>query len=269
MAEVFRGITFFDFNYALKEFNGSVTVSSSDETKWFAFDGSKKTRWLTTGEDTDGDSVSIERDFEANRSIQVLFIYNTNISNIAFEYYDGSWHSLTHSSNCTIIKSSDNKHIYVLIDSITTMSKIRITGSNTITANQEKYIYEIYAFKKIGTLEYPVDIEGSDEINQDKFKKEDSKATLINKGISWDFTLRFRSHINQNDIDLYNTLKSRETEFYIWVNAGLESQFKYKFEPYRFQDIYKVGRDRGGSPALTDNLYWTGLNDILRLIEVS
>ena len=265
----FKGITFFDFNYALQEFQGDVSVSSNDETKWLAFDGNKNTRWQSSGEDTDGNAVFIERDFETNREIKALFIYNTNILNIAFEFYDGSWNNITDGVNATITKTADNKYIYVLLDAKTTMSRIRISGSNTIVTNEEKYVFDVYAFDLIGTLEYPIDPNPTEQVNETIFKKEDSKNIVITKGNSFDFSLAIKSHINQNDIDLLETLKDRATEFYIWINAGVEGQFDYSFEPYRFRDIYKVARVRGGSPSLTKNLYWTGLNDALRLIEVS
>jgi len=265
----FSGITFFDFNYALQEFLGSVTVSSNDDKKWLAFDDKKDTRWNSSGEDTDGDAISVERDFEVNRNIIAIFIYNTNISNISFEYYDGSWHNITTGGggNATITKSADNKYIYVLLNTKTSMSRIRITGSNTITANEEKSIYGIYAFDLIGTFTYPVAPNPSRRPNQIIQQREDSKNQVISKGFDWRFNLRFRSHTQQNDIDLYNTLANREKEFYIWINGGSEAQFTYKFEPYRFGDIYKVSNVDAINPSLTNNLYWTGLNDNLRLIE--
>lgn len=266
---LFKGITFFDFNFALQEFLGTVTVSSNDASKWLAFDGRKDTRWRSSGEGTDGNAISIERDFETNRDIKAFFVYNTNIDNIAFEYYDGSWHNITDPTNATITKSADGKYVYILLNSKTTMSSIRISGSNTIIANNEKEVYGIYAFDLIGTLEFPIDPNPTENLNQTIFEKEDSKNSIITKGESWDFSLSVKSHINQNDIDLLETLKNRDTEFYIWINAGVEGQFDYVFEPYRFRDIYKVARVRGGNPSLTKNLYWTGLNDSIRLVEVS
>jgi len=266
---IFKGITFFDFNFALQEFGGTVAVSSNDAVKWLAFDGRKDTRWLSSGEDTDGDAISLGRDLETNRDIRAFYIYNTNIANIAFEYYDGSWQTVTDGVNAVITKSADGKYIYVLLNAKITMSKIRITGSNTIVADNEKEIYNIYAFDLIGTLEFPINPNPTEKLNEKVLKKEDSKNIVITKGDSLEFSLNIKSHINQNDIDLLETLKRRKTEFHIWINAGVEGQFIYSFAPYRFKDIYKVARVRGGNPSLTKNLYWTGLNDRIRLVEVS
>lgn len=265
----FKGITFFDLNYALEIFKGTVTVSSNDLKKWLVFDNNKNTRWISSGEDTDGNAIEIERDFEVNRLVNSFFIYNTNISDIALEYYDGSWHSIIHETNATITKSENNKHIFILMDSNITISKIKITGSNTLIANNEKFIYKVFAFKKIGTLEYPISIANKQNVNEKIFTKEDSKGIVINRGNNWEFALSIKSHINQNDIDILKSLEYLEHTFHIWINSGNEPQFTYKFEPYRFQDIYQVSKIRGSRARLTNNMYWGGLNDTLILLEVS
>jgi hypothetical protein len=265
--EIFRGITFFDFNYSLQEFGGTVTVSSNDDKKWLAFNGRKDSRWNSSGEGTDGNAVSVVRDFEASRDIISLFVYNTNIDNIAFEYYDGSWHNIIHATNATIAKSTDGKYIYVLLDAKTSMSQVRITGSNTIIANEEKSIYEIYTFDKIGTLTYPIDPQPEIETRETVFELESAKDFVINKGEKIRFKLAIKSHVLQVDIDLLNLLFEKKN-FYMWINAGLESQFVYKFSPYEFKDIFKVSVIRGRRPRLRGNKYWAGLTDSITFTEV-
>jgi len=267
MSTTFTGITCFDFNWALKSFGGSVSVSSNTEKSWLPFTGDKENRWISSGENTDGDSVSIERDLSVSRSFDSIITYNTNILNITFEYYDGTWHNITDGVNAVITKSIDNKHIYILMNSNTTASKIRISGSNTIVADQEKYIYLVYMFEKIGKFTYPIDPNPIDEPSQKVHEKDNAKKEVIVKGVTWKFNLKFSSHVLQADIDLYTTLKNRNKEFYLWINGGNEAQFEFKFEPYRFQDIYLVQKDGAGSPQLTNNFYWTGLNDSIRLVE--
>ncbi|MFA6582671.1 MAG: hypothetical protein WCS77_00085 [Elusimicrobiaceae bacterium] len=263
------GTKFFDYNYALQAFGGAVIASSNDTKKWYAFDGNKRTRWITSGEATDGDAVSIERDFQTNRVVRCLFVYDTNISDIAFYYWNGTAYvEFQDGVNCEIIKSTDYKHIYVEAAANITTAKIKITGSATLTANQEKYIGLFHSFKLLGALAYPIALNPTRNLEQVKHKLDNAKYFIIDKGEAAEFSLKIKSHINQADIDLLEALKERKAEFYIWPNGADESQFTYSFAPYRFKDLYKVCLVDKFSPEYTGNYYRAGLNDTLKMVEV-
>lgn len=264
-----KGLRFFGTNYAELQFGGTITVSSGDNTKEFAFDGLSGTKWLTSGENTDGNSVSIEMDFGFNRTFDALYIYNTNISDIVVSYWNGASYTTINSGNASIIKSDSEQFIFIKLNSAITTAKIKATGSNTITANQEKYITQIMAFSEIGQFEYFPEFSPEIESEQNVFKTTDGRALIIERGEAFSAKIDFKSHVNQNDIDLAEELFARKEPFFIWPNGGdQDGIFRFSFRPYRFQDIIKVSIIGKRKPEFTKNYYRAGFNDSMNLVEV-
>jgi len=257
------GIKFFGFNYCGSGYVPTVTVSSGTNTMSYPTDNLRYTRWSTIGENTDGDNVFWACDFGAPRTIDSSFVYQTNISNLQMVYGTGD----TPVPNCVTTKSTDGMYYGFSYDSIIT-DRIKYIGSTTITANQEKYINEVYAFAELGQFEYPVQLKAKNIKSQVDLKLEIGKHFVINKGNALEGQLVFKSHVNQNDIDLYTSLWERDSEFHMWPCGGDETQFAYKFWPYRFQDIFKVSIIKDITPTYTKNIYKTGLNDTLDIVEV-
>jgi hypothetical protein len=264
-----QGIKFFSENIAEQPRGGTVTVSSNDSLKWFSFDNLKDTRWISTGEGTDGNAVSMERDFGSAYTIDSIFVYNTNISDIAYDYWNGSSWVAINSGNATITKSSDNKYVSIKMNSSVTTERIRITGSNTITANQEKEIGLVLAFSEIGQLEYRPTPEVRYQLNQILHKIDSGGYFIIDKGESFLCNLNMVSHVNQNDIDICEELSTRKRPFFMWICGGDTSQFTYKFRPYRFQDIFKMGVVDSLNPNLTRNYYKAGYNNTIQMVELA
>jgi hypothetical protein len=261
-----KGIRFFGTDYNNQAFGATVTVSSSDTKKNFMFDGLVATRWISSGEGTDGNAVSIEVDYGVNRTFDCFYIYNTNIDDITGWYWNGSsWVEIT----ATITKSADGRYIFIKLPAAVTAQKVKLTGSNTITANQEKTVTLFYTFEEIGQFEYFPDLTPKFNTNQNQFALDDGRNFIIERGESFEADITFKSHVNQNDITLALELLARKEPFFIWPNGGDESIFTYKFPPYRFQDIYKVARVGDNTPKHTNNYYKAGMNDKFKVVEVS
>ena len=77
---------FFDVNFGFKAFGGLFDASSNSSSAENAFDESNTTAWQSSGEGTDGTPVYVERDFETDRVISRIFVLNSNIDDISFEY---------------------------------------------------------------------------------------------------------------------------------------------------------------------------------------
>lgn len=257
------GIKFFGFNYCGSGYSPTLNVSSGTNTMAYPTDNLRYTRWSTSGQSTDGIDVHWACDFGAPRTIDTVFVYQTNISNLQAVYGTGD----TPFPGCVSTKSIDGMHYYISCTPVIT-DRIKIIGSTTITANQEKYINEIYAFAELGQFEYPVQLKAKKIKAQVDLKLEIGKHFIINKGSALEGQLVFKSHVNQNDIDLYTQLVERDSEFHMWPCGGVETQFAYKFWPYRFDDIFKVSVVKDITPTFTKNLYKTGLNDTLDIVEV-
>jgi len=263
-----KGLRFFGTDYNNQAFGATVTVSSADTKKDFIFDGLIATRWISSGENTDGDAVSIEVDYGTNRTIDSLYIYNTNIDDIAYFYWNGSSYIELTATNATITKSADGAYIFVKFNASVATQKVNLTGSNTIVTNQEKSVTLFYSYLELGQFEYFPEFKPGNKAFQSNFRTTDGRKFIIERGGNFEATITFKSHVNQNDIDLFRTLLDRKENFYIWPCGGDVSIFKYSFAPFRFQDIYKVGIVGGNASSYTKGYYRAGLNDKIKIEEV-
>ena len=263
------GIRFFGHNYCEKALGGDVTVSSNDTKKWFAFDGLSSTKWFSSGEGTNGNQVTLERDFGVDRTIDSFYAWKTNIEDLEFEYWNGSsWTTVT-TGNASISKSSDLQYIFAKLNTPVTTQRVRIKGDDTITPNEEKFVTLFYSFLEIGAFEYRPVVKPKFNLTQSDFKLERGKHFIIERGEVFNAEIEFKSYVNQNDINLSESLFERKAPFFIWICGGDVAQFRFSFRPNRFQDIYKVGIVKEARPELTKNYYNAGYNNKMKLIEVA
>jgi len=263
-----KGIRFFGTDFNNIVFGGTVTASSGS-TGEFAFDGLISTRWLTTTEGTDGNAVSLEMDYGLNRTIDSFYLFNTNIDDFVIAYWDGAMWVDVDGTNATITIDATGLYAFAKLTVAVTTQKVRVTGSNTITPNNQKYVTQFLGFSELGQLEYFPTPQPSIEPFQSVFKTTDGKAIVIDRGEAFKCKLDFKSHVNQNDINLVQTLLDRKESFYMWINGGDETIFSYTVKPYRFRDIYKVAIIGKNKPQLTKNYYKAGMNNSISVTEVT
>lgn len=255
---------FFDFNFSSQNYGGSINVSSGTSTAWYATDGNKYTRWNSNGQGGTNNLSYWQRDFGVSRTLNRIYVYQSNIININCVYGTSD----TPLPNLTVVRSQDQQHHYFSFDTISTTT-FKLSGTSTIIVGAEKYINDVIATTEIGTFEYPVLVKGKKVKALVEHKLDDGKKFIINKGNSFEGTLDFKNHISTNDVSIYNTLVNRDSEFYIWINGGNEDQFKYKFYPYQFQDIFKVSIVKTSATSFKDNYYKSGLTGSVDISEVN
>ena len=263
------GLRFFGTNFAAFEFGGSITASSNVANEEFAFDGFLNTKWISSGEGTDGNQITLERDFGLERTIDAFYVYDHNINDIEVQYWDGAvWITAT-SANATIIKSADFKYLFVKLNNSVNTEKIRLSGEDTITANQEKAVTQFITFAEIGQFSYFPGFKPRFNPKQNIFTLTDGRGFVIERGEAFSASIEFKSHVNQLDINVADLLIARKTPFYIWPGGGNTSIFTFSFAPYRFKDIFKVALIGSRQPMLTKNYYKAGYNDKLTIIETT
>lgn len=263
-----KGLRFFSTDFNELQFEGDADASSAAVNAGFAFDGLVGTRWISNGEDTDGNQVYLEMDYGFSRTIDAFFVYDTNIEDIEIQTWNGSSWVTASSGIATITKSSDLYHLFIKLNSEVTTQKVRIVGSNTIISNSEKYVTLFHAFKEIGQFEYFPEFEPKFNTKQNVFETTDSRSFVIEKGESFAAKIQMKSHVNQADIDLAENLLQRKEPFFIWPNGGDSTIFRFSFRPFRFQDFYKVTIIGDHSPSFTKNYYKAGYNNTFSLVEV-
>ena len=257
---------FFDYNYAFKTFGGTFSASSNITAATYAFDELVYTRWSSVGENSDATASYVERNFGAIRTFTSIFLREHNFKTPIAKYWDGAaWQLIT---GVVIQNSTDLAHSYLKFPSISTLA-IRIYNSPTLVANAEKMVNEIMVFDEIGALVIPsADIDPKRVKTQINHELDNAKYMKLNRGTRWEITLKFKAHIGLNDINLLRTLATRDAEFYLWINDNSEGDMSYLFEPFMFKDIYKLSIDKGDNPGYYKNMWFSGMDNQFKLVEV-
>jgi len=258
---------FFDTNYLFRSFGGSFDASSNSAIAYMAFDEKTKFRWKSTGEGTDGNAVYLERVLTAPATIDRIFITETNISDLTIEVDIGAGYVSLPSA--TLTKSNDGYSYFYELDSAIDISKIKFIGSDTITADEEKYITNAYAFEEIGQIKYNDAVKPQIERIQVVNKLNSGKNDIINKGRQISFKISFKTHYSQADNSVIQTILSKDSEFWIWLNDDQEDIIFMPQEPFRFEDVYKVAFKGNHSMAFKDNAWFSGIDTDFSLIQVA
>lgn len=258
---------FFDFNVAYKVFGGTYTASSETANSVFCFDELKYTRWTSSGENSDATEIYVERDFGSARDFDCIFIVGTNIKAPYVKAWNGSsWITPTQ----TLQSATDLTSHRACFATTQNYQKIRIYGGATIVANAEKQITEIMAFENIGAFNiHPADVQVKRIKVRSKHELDDARYMAFNRGTRFEFTLSLKAHVGQADIDLMETLIDRDMEFYIWINDNQETIFNQKMSPFKFKDVIKVMVDKGDNPEYYKNIFYSGVDNKIPLIEVA
>ncbi len=256
---------FFDTNWLFEKFGGTIAASSGFPI--FAFNEKSKFSWSSSGEGTDGDQIYIERVLAASSPINRIFIRNTNIEDITIEVDTGSGYVALSSFN--LIKSNDGSNYFYELENTINILKIKILGSNTIIPNQDKTIQQIFAFKELGQLKNIDDINPKRVRVQKISKLNSGKVDIINKGQYFTFQLKLKSHFKASDNAIITTIINRQDSMFLWINDDLEDVMTMLQEPFRFSDIYKVGVQSDDTLAFTKNLFFSGIDDTINLVEVA
>jgi hypothetical protein len=157
---------------------------------------------------------------------------------------------------------------YYEVNSISTTS-IKITATKTQTVDQEKLIYNLFTTEELGTLEqYP-------KINGLQFNRNQKKSSVLsglqNIQKSYDvnsFSLNFKSHPSQSDMDLINTLYDEENSFIVWLCGGRRDSpyFRYDLKGYSLRDIYNMQIDGAITPNYPNSIYVNAPNNNIKLV---
>ncbi|MHA1972975.1 MAG: hypothetical protein ACTSW1_08280 [Candidatus Hodarchaeales archaeon] len=138
--------------------------------------------------------------------------------------------------------------------------KYRITGSDTIVANEEKIITEVYTFDLLGTFEIGPRVKARRRKGQQVMEMDNYLNSIINRGIRYEFEYKLLTN-KQNDVDLFAEMTTRDTDFYIWMNDDEEIVYEVAQAPFEFGDIFRVSNVGGDVPGyLKDNRFSAATN---------
>jgi len=255
----------FDTNWLFENLGGSIAASSG--TPQFAFDEDSQFDWASDGEATDGDAIFLTRTLESTNPIDSIFIKETNINNITIEVDVGA--GFVALSDFTLTKSDDGMNYYFRLGSSINIDAIRVNGSNTIIANEEKTVAQILAFEELGQIENIDTIDPKIKRVQKVSKLNSGKKDIINKGRYFEFVLGFKTHFRSRDNAIIELLLDRDDAMWLWINDDMENIQVMNQQPFRFQDIFKVSIEKDNGVKYTNNLFFSGMDVKLKLTEVA
>ncbi len=259
---IFSGIKFFLDDVINMNFGGSASASSASSEAALAFNGNNIDSWQSEDENDDNITSFIERILESEASGDTLIIADHNIKTPIISIND----ILLVKDTDYTIQTSDGFSVVSFVFR-TDILKIRISGKETEIADSEKQIGNVLLLTTLGQFEQPQEFKNALDFEQGSLTLQNGKKFIFDCGESWTFKIAIFS-LSQNDIDLFEKIRKVKAPLWLWPCGGNEEQFEYHFEPFRFCNIYKVSVEDGVAPNLKDNLYWTGLRDSIKFVEV-
>lgn len=255
----FNGAKFFSDDAALIDLGGTATASSAATDAEDAFNGDRAFGWNSSGENSDSTTSYLHRDFGAALCGDTIIVANHNLKSFVVKINGTALVNYT-------IETRRNFSV-VTFPYREDIQTIRIESAKTMPANEDKHIGEVMLLTTLGQFEDPQKLTNAYVPEQGDLKLQNGKHFIFNCGEAWTFTIDVFA-LSQGDIDLLQKLRDLGTPFFIWPCGGKETQFAYHFRPYLFNDFFKVSFSGNGKPNLKDNLYWTGLRDSVKLVEV-
>jgi hypothetical protein len=248
------GVKFFDQNYLLSAFGGSIVdlLGTSTTTADYAIDKNRQTYLRTLGS-TDLTTETFTLTFTSATFNRLLFV-GINWKQFTAKYWNGS--SFV---NFTGVSGIDGAIVggisettfadttaYYEVDAVTT-TKIQITVTKTQTANAEKYVGQIVATTELGTLQgFPL-IDGSAVTRSARAMRMLSGRTKVVKSVeAYSITLDFTQYASgltyTPDLDLMYQLHDRDTPFNIWPCGGRRgtTRIRYPIRGFRPENLYLV-----------------------------
>lgn len=260
MTTEFNGIKFFYNDVLNKNLGGNISASSGNDYAENAFNGNFGVGWESENEDDDTIESYIERTLDSEVSGDTLIIGNHNLKTFSIYINDVLFTNYTSETknNFTVIKFNSV---------VSSILKIKVAASQTTTANSEKYIGGILFLETIGQFSEPQELTNKLKREQGDIVLQNGRRFIFECGKAWEFEISIFS-LDQNEINLVGQLIDLQDSFYIWPCGGNTEQFEYSFPPFKFENFIKVAIKGDGSPNIKDNLYWTGLRDKIKLVEV-
>lgn len=199
--------------------------------------------------------------FPSSKTFNRIWVDNHNIKSGNIQYWDGAAYQ-NFSTAATWSANADTTS-YFEFDSVT-CTQIRLRGTTTMVANDEKYVGELRVFTELGTP--AINASTVDQQFIDKAvnsEKADGGNVFILFGRKYRARWKFTS-ASADDVTLFETLKTLNTPFFIWPCGG-SGQNEYG---YRLQDMFFVNYLGGFAPNLKGNLYGIGSNIEIEVAEV-
>jgi hypothetical protein len=247
---------------------GGVSATASQGSTYAnrALNRSNLNAWITSGS-VDADNTTWTVDMAENRVITDILLIKHNFKSFKVEYWDGAaWQAFTSPIDETTNTATSN---YYAVSSVST-SKLRITVRGTMTANQDKYLYQFIATERIGRLEsWPVIKNPTWDRNRSVVKMLSGKEYVLENVGGFKCELEVKVLTSSADAVIFETIFDAADGVLFWPCGGNESQFRSARKGYRLEDIFLVKATSNYQPEWHRGIYTSGIEFSVKLSEVT
>ena len=259
-------IRFFEKNKA--DFSDAAVVATASQGvgfETFALNRSNLSAWVTNSS-VDADNTTFTIDFGDLHYIDSVLLVKHNFKAYTVKYWDGSAYQ-DFSTAINVSGNSDETKFHQFTAVNTTKVQLTITG--TMTANQDKFLYQFIVTKQIGQFNgWPV-IKNPIVSRNRQFSKMLSGKQSVREMIgAFSCTLSVKTLSNSADLDIIESLYLSNEGFLLWLCGGSESQFSSSRIGYRMEDLYLMKCHNEYKPEFYNGLYKAGIVTTVDLVEV-
>jgi hypothetical protein len=243
----------------------TVTASQGQDTAYFTLNRNNLTAWVTSGS-VDADNTTYVVDWSDQKTIDSILLVQHNFKAFTVKYWDGAaYQDFSTPIAQTVNTSADTFYSFTAV--ATTKIKITITG--TMVANDDKYLYQFIATKAIGQFAgWPVFKKPTLSKNKIITKMLSGKESVRDQIGSYKVSLEIKILSSTADVALIETIFDSIEGFLFWPCGGSEAQFITGAQSYRKRDIYLMKSAGDYVPELYNGIYSCGIHMLLPLTEV-
>ena len=242
----------------------SVAEDNGQDIIDFVRNRSNNSAWATT-ESTDAAATTIDVDLGDYENIDTIILIGHNLKSFTIQYFDVTWKDFSAPVNETI--NSDSSTEFTFTEITTNKIKIVINGCQTI--DDDKVIKQLIIVKTLRHLEaFPEIKKPSHVVNRKISKMLSGKSNFVSQvgGFTVDLNLKYWN--NDADLTAIEQIYMNRLPVLVWLCGGDEDQFKFKRIGYRKEDIYLMRPSNNYIPQWYSNIYTTGIDIKIKLVEV-
>lgn len=251
--------------------NVTITVTDAVATNTgasivdFIRNRNNRSAWLTTGS-TDAANTTLEIDWGDSQSIDNIVLVKHNFKAFTIQYWNGSAYT-DFSTAINESTNADNTTNFSFTEVSTAKIKIIITG--TQTADEDKELYQLLAFKQEGQLNAWPKITNPRHAGERKVSTMLSgKRNVLQQIGRFSCSLKVEYWKNDADLTLIEKLYFNRRPMFMWLCGGDETQFTTVRQGFRLEDFYLVRPTNDYVPKWYGDVYTTGQDLEVRLEEV-
>ncbi len=243
----------------------TATASEGNDYANRVLNRSNLSAWITTGS-TDASLTTLTIDMVDARAITDIILIKHNFKNFTVKYWDGAtYQPFSPAISETTNTAASNSYEVTQVST----SKIQITVNGTMVVDDDKYLFQFIASKRIGQLAgWPVIKNPLLERNKKSTKMLSGKLNIAENIGKFSCELTVKEWTSSADLTIVEALFNSPEGFLVWLCGGSESQFASTRQGYRHEDIFLMKCVNDYEPEYVEGQYLRGLDIKIKLAEV-